>query len=257
MNEVGALWRFILRRKGLSATLNGLLLALPIALVAWRASLSQSTQLEAGDIYGALIGPIILSGMLPFLTLLVMLPLTVEPFERGTATYLLSRPLPRWKVVLGFYLGGISAMAIPLVIGTIGPAAILWPSTPDTLSLTKKVLGLTSVALLGALPYGALTLLLGTAIRKPLLWSLVLVVGWGSVAGSITGPLRATSPHRYLHALLREWCDVPNTWEGLGKTFSVPDLTPPGTILSLTVILGSSAVFLFFAWKGIQRRDII
>ncbi|HBF22327.1 MAG TPA: hypothetical protein DDW23_00805 [Planctomycetes bacterium] len=257
MNEVGALWRFILRRKGLSATLNGLFLALPIALVAWRASLSQDTQLEAGEIYGALIGPIILSGMLPFLTLLVMLPLTVEPFERGTATYLLSRPLPRWKVVLGFYLGGISAMAIPLAIGALAPAAILWPSTPDTLSLTKKVLGLTSVALLGALPYGALTLLLGTAIRKPLLWSLALVVGWGSVAGSITGPLRATSPHRYLHSLLRKWCDVPNTWEGLGKTFSIPDLTPPGTILSLTVILGSSAVFLFFAWKGIQRRDII
>ncbi len=260
MTEVRALWAFLFRRKGLrAAVIPPIAVALLPTLVAWFASGSEELMENLGalGIYGALAGPMILSGILPFLTLMVMLPLSVEPLEKGTAAYLLTRPLPRWKVILGFFLGGTSAMAIPLLAGILGPALVLLPASPEAGPMAARILGLGGVVLLGTLPYASLTLMVATSFRKPLPWALGLVIAWGSVAGSITGPLRATSPHRYLHSLLREWCDVPNTWEGLGKSFSIPDLDPPGVPLSLAVLLGSTALFLFLAWKGMQRRDIL
>ncbi|TAH34495.1 MAG: hypothetical protein EYC70_16295 [Planctomycetota bacterium] len=205
--------------------------------------------------YGEILAPMCLYFVLPFLSMLVMLPILGELYEKGAIAYLLTRPAPRWVPLLGLYSGGLLALLPLAVLCATLPALILSPISGgvELRFWLQRVVFLSLVLWIGAAPYGALCLFLGVWSRKAVLWALALLIGWGSIAGSITGPLRALSPHRYLFGLLRNWLDLSNT---LGQ-FSVPDPDPPGTLLSLLVLAGYVLAFLVLAYQAIRTRDVL
>lgn len=207
--------------------------------------------------FGEFLAPISLYLVLPFVCMLVMLPILGELYEKGAIAYLLVRPVPRWVPLLGLYTGGMLAVLPLMVLTALAPALLLQPvagARAIELRFWLQRTGFLALILwLGAMPYGALCLFLGVWSRKAVLWALGLLIGWGAVAGSITGPLRNFSPHRYLFAMLRDWLDLSNTWGGL----SVPDPDPPGVWLSLLVLAAYVLLFLSLARRAIRGRDVL
>ncbi len=206
-------------------------------------------------LYTQYLGPLALYAVLPFVSMLLLLPVLGELYDRGAMGYFVTRPVPRWVPLLGLYGGAVAAALPVMLLGAAAPALLLQPAAGgvEARFWVQRTLALGLLLWLGTLPYGALCLFLGVWSRKAVLWALALLVGWGSVAGSITGPLRALSPHRYLAALLRSWLDLQNTWSG----FYVPDPDPPGTGTALLFLGGYTLLFLVLAWAAVRRRDIL
>ena len=206
-------------------------------------------------LYGEFLAPMCLYFVVPFVAMLTMLPILSELYERGAVGYLVTRPAPRWSTLLGLYQGGCLAMLPILVVGAVVPALILSPISQgiEARFWLQRVAGLSGVLVLGGAAYGAICLFLGVWSKKALIWAFGLLLGWGAVAGSITGPLRVTSLHRYLFALLRDWIDIQNAWTG----FYVPDPDPPTVASSLVMLVLATALFLALGNWAIRRRDIL
>lgn len=206
--------------------------------------------------YGEFLAPTCLYFVLPFVCMLVMLPILGELYEKGAVAYLLVRPAPRWVPLLGLYSGGLLAVLPLVLLGAIAPALCLLPVAQgvELRFWLQRVGALAAILWIGAAPYGALCLFLGVWSRKAVLWAMALLIGWGTIVGSLTGPLRTLSPHRYLFGLLRNWLDLSNT---LNNSALVPDLDPPGTLLSLLVLAAYTAGFLALAYLAIRKRDVL
>lgn len=205
--------------------------------------------------YGEVLAPMCLYFVLPLVSMLVTLPVLGELYEKGAIGYWFTRPVRRGAVLLGCY-GGTLLAALPfLALAAALPALLLWPHEPGTGPGSWALSALAQLLVLccGAVCYGAACLFAGVWSRKAVLWALGLLLGWGTLAGSLPGALRAWSPHRYLFALLRSWSGVENTWQ----RFSVPDPDPPGDVLSLAVLGAYTALFLLLAWGSIRRRDVL
>ena len=93
----------------------------------------------------------------------------------------------------------------------------------------------------------------GVWSRRAIIWSVVVLIGWGVVFGGLPGAMRNTSPHRYLLGLAKDWCDVGNTWTGM----FVPDPSPPGVMTSILVLTGASIGFFLLAARAATRRDVL
>lgn len=206
-------------------------------------------------LYTQYLAPLALYAVLPFVSMLLLLPVLGELYEKGAMAYFVTRPVPRWVPLLGLYTGALAAALPVMVAAAVVPALVLQPVAGgvEARFWVQRTAALAVLLWLGTVPYGALCLFLGVWSRKAVLWALALLVGWGSVAGSITGPLRTFSPHRYLAALLRAWLDLRNTWSG----FYVPDPAPPSPEGSVLFLAGFTLIFLGLAWLAVRRRDIL
>lgn len=261
LGSVGSLGHFAFRRRmmGWKIVFNLVVALIPslVAFIAIRAIRGGDGDLTTPYVlYGRFLAPISLYFVLPFLCMMTMLPVVSELYEKGSVGYLLTRPAPRWTVVLGLYLGGLMAM-LPIMLLTAGiPGMILMPYSQgiEARFWLQRIFGLAGILWLGAASYGALCLFFAVWSRKALLWSLGMLIGWGAVAGSITGPLRTVSLHRYLLGLMRNWLDVENTWS---QGFFVPDSDPPTSTLSLIVLSVATVMFIAMAVAAIRKRDVL
>ncbi len=256
MSAVLPLAGFMLRQRlrGLRSLPTLAVASIPAVIPAL--AIASGAEGEPLQIYGRFLAPMCLYFVLPFVAMFTMLPTLGAMHEKGAVAYLYTRPCPRWGSMVGLWLGGLVAMLPALLLGALAPALVLGSSLPGEggfLDWCAPVTGLAAVLAVGAAAYGAICLFLGVWSRRALLWALFVLMGWGSIAGAVPGTLRATSPHRYLFALMRSWCGFENGWEGLVP----PDPSPPADLLSLAVLAGICALALLLAWRAALRRDIL
>ncbi len=214
------------------------------------------------EFYGEYLAPIFLYLVLPFFCMAAILPMMHALYDKGAMGYLVTRPTPRWKILLGLYQGALLAMIPALVLAVVVPLLLL--AVGDTSGILGgdsasgaawfwRGLGLFGVLFLGSAAYGAVCLFLGAWSKRAAIWATGLLIAWGATIGSVPGVLQPTSPHRYLFGLLREWCGIKEAWTG----FFAPDLDPPGVVLSIVVLIFATALFLWAAWRASRSRDIL
>ncbi|MDG4828577.1 ABC transporter permease [Solwaraspora sp. WMMD1047] len=168
-----------------------LLLPLPLLLVGL-AVLSRASGIDPAEW-----GPPVLVGLglavvLPVIALIVGTGVLGSEIDDGTIVHILTKPLPRWQIVLPklFVAAGITAVtaAVPLYV-----AGVL----ADSVSLG---LALAAASAVGALAYSALFLALSLLTRRPVLLGLVYVLIWEGLLTNLVSGTRVLSIQQYVVA---------------------------------------------------------
>lgn len=198
-----------------------LLLPLPVLLLVL-ATLSRSLGVDPGQW-----GPPVLVGLglavvLPVVALIVGTGVLGAEIDDGTVVHILTKPLPRWQIVLPKLVvaAGVSALtvAVPLYV-----AGVLAHSV-------RLGLALAAASALGALAYSALFLALSLLTRRPVLLGLVYVLIWEGLLGRFVDGTKVLSIQQWVIALTDRMAPTGL----LGTTVSVP----VAAVLTALVVVG-------------------
>ncbi|MFG2048312.1 ABC transporter permease subunit [Micromonospora sp. NPDC048935] len=169
-----------------------LLLPLPLVLLGL-AVLCRSLGVDPGEW-----GPPVLVGLglavvLPVVALIIGTGVLGAEIDDGTVVHILTKPLPRWQIVLPklAVAAGVSAVTVALPLYVAGVLA-------DSVRLG---LALAFAAALGALAYSALFLALSLVTRRPVLLGLVYVLIWEGLLGNFVSGTKVLSIQQYVIAL--------------------------------------------------------
>jgi ABC-2 type transport system permease protein len=169
-----------------------LLLPLPAVLLGL-AVLCRSLGVDPGQW-----GPPVLVGLglavvLPVVALIVGTGVLGAEIDDGTVVHILTKPLPRWQIVLPklAVAAGVSAGTVAVPIYVAGVLA----------NSVRLGLALAAAAALGALAYSALFLALSLLTRRPVLLGLVYVLIWEGLLGNFVSGTKVLSIQQYVIAL--------------------------------------------------------
>ncbi|MGB2571561.1 ABC transporter permease subunit [Micromonospora citrea] len=186
-----------------------MLLPLPAVLVAL-AVLCRSLGVAPADW-----GPPVLVGLglavvLPVVALVVGTGVLGAEIDDGTVVHVLTKPLPRWQIVLPklAVATGVSAATVAVPIFVAGLLA-------DSVRLGGA---LAAASALGALAYSALFLAMSLLTRRPVLLGLVYVLIWEGLLGRFVSGTRVLSIQQWVIAL----ADRSAPTDLLSTTVSVP-----------------------------------
>lgn len=186
-----------------------LLLPLPALLLAL-AILSRSLGVDPGQWGPAVLVGLGLAVVLPVVSLIIGTGVLGAEIDDGTVVHILTKPLPRWQIVLPklAVATGVSAatVAIPLYV-----AGVLAHSV-------RLGLALAAASALGALAYSALFLALSLLTRRPVLLGLVYVLIWEGLLGRFVDGTKVLSVQQWVIALADRMAPT----DLLGTTVSVP-----------------------------------
>lgn len=180
-----------------------LLAVLPAAVgLLWR-GIAGRNDFVPGDVYNTLAATLVFGFILTLLSVIYGTGVVTQEIEGRTIVYLLTRPVPRWRILLAKFAGGLLAItltvclsAILLALAVYGPRAVF---AADAGQLGHDLL----VLPLGALAYGSVFLLLATLFSRPLMPGLLFVFGWESWVPSLPGSFSQLSIMAHLRALAR------------------------------------------------------
>ncbi|OZV82362.1 ABC transporter permease [Micromonospora echinospora] len=190
-----------------------MLVPLPLILVGL-AVLSRALGVDPGQWAPPVLVGLGLAVVLPVVALIVGTGVLGAEIDDGTVVHILTKPLPRWQIVLP-KLGvaaGVTAVscAVPLYV-----AGVLAHSVRFGLALALA-------SAIGALAYSALFVALSLVTRRPVLLGLVYVLIWEGLLGNFVSGTKVLSIQQYVIALA--------------------DRIAPTALLSTTVTVPVSAV---------------
>ncbi|WCN80754.1 ABC transporter permease subunit [Micromonospora sp. LH3U1] len=169
-----------------------LLLPLPLLLLGL-AVLCRSLGVDPGQW-----GPPVLVGLglavvLPVVALIIGTGVLGAEIDDGTVVHILTKPLPRWQIVLPklAVAAGVTAVTVAVPLYVAGVLA-------DSVRLG---LALAVAAALGALAYSALFLALSLVTRRPVLLGLVYVLIWEGLLGNVVSGTKVLSIQQYVITL--------------------------------------------------------
>ncbi|MBM0257278.1 ABC transporter permease subunit [Micromonospora sp. 4G55] len=186
-----------------------ILLPLPLLLLGL-ALLCRSLGVEPGDW-----GPPVLVGLglavvLPVVALIVGTGVLGAEIDDGTVVHILTKPLPRWQIVL-------PKLAVATVVSATTVAMPLFVAgvLADSVRLG---LALAAASALGALAYSALFLALSLLTRRPVLLGLVYVLIWEGLLGNFVRGTKVLSIQQWVIAMADRMAPT----DLLSTTVSVP-----------------------------------
>jgi ABC-2 type transport system permease protein len=236
-----------------------ILTLLPPAIgLAWR--LLGGAEFEPDSVYDSLVVGLVFSFTLTILSVVYGTGVVAQELEQRTIVYLLTRPLPRWRILLAKFLVSLGVVAGVSVLSALLLALAVYGPAVRARSGVRQDL----VALLwGALAYGSVFLLLGAAVARPLTWGLLLVFGWETWVPKLPGAFARMSIMSYVRALAaREVTADPESAGASGGgnlllAFARPPQLeiPAGTALG--VLLGISAFALLLAIVVFSNRQYL
>ncbi|GIG89514.1 ABC transporter permease [Plantactinospora endophytica] len=169
-----------------------LLFPLPVLLVGLavlsRAAGVASTEWGLPVVHGLGLGVV-----LPVTALIVGTAVLGSEIDDGTLLHILTKPLPRWQIVLPKLLvaAGVTALTVALPLYVAG---VLVESV-------RFGLGLAAAGAVGALAYSAFFLALSLLTRRPVLLGLVYVLIWEGLLNNIVSGTRVLSVQHYVVTL--------------------------------------------------------
>lgn len=134
-----------------------------------------------------------LAVMLPVISLIIGTGVLGSEVDDGTIVHVLTKPLPRRDIILAKLLvaAGVSALASAVPLFLTGLLA-----ADATFGMALAV-----AAVIGAVAYSALFLLLSLLTRRPVLLGLVYILVWEGLLGRFVSGTRVLSIEQYVIAI--------------------------------------------------------
>lgn len=181
-----------------------------------------------------------------------------QEVEQRTIVYLLTRPVPRWQLLLVRYAASVVAVAavgiLAALLASVGAYGANFAANP---LLAKDILALG----VGAVAYGALFLLVSLLFNRSLMICSLFAFGWESSAPSLPGDLFRLSIYSYLQAIARHPTSGGNgLMERLGGSAAINAISQVQafTILgSMTLALLALSAWWFTHFEYIPRDDVV
>jgi ABC-2 type transport system permease protein len=172
------------------------LVALPAGMaVLWR-TLDKSYRPEIT--YTTLAAMLVFGFTLVILSLIFGTGTVSQDLEERTIVYLLTRPVPRWRVLAARFAASLVAIVVTCWVSLLALAMVAYGPLKMGGSRVGSDLLLIPV---GALAYGGLFLFLATFTRRSLIFGLLYAFGWESWVPNLPGAMQRLSLMSYLRAL--------------------------------------------------------
>ncbi|MFV2022201.1 ABC transporter permease subunit [Micromonospora sp. LOL_023] len=166
-----------------------LLLPLP-ALVILLAVLCRSLGVAPSNWAPPVLIALGLAVVLPVVALIVGTGVLGSEIDDGTIVHVLSKPLPRWQIVLPKLVVAVGVTALTVAV-PLYVAGVLAESV-------RLGLALAAASALGALAYSTFFVALSLVTRRPVLLGLVYVLVWEGLLGNFVSGTRVLSIQQYV-----------------------------------------------------------
>ena len=154
------------------------------------------------SIFGLMIWVFYLRFTVPVLGVFYGTSLIADEVEDKTITYLFSRPIPRGAVLIGKYLAYL-ACTVSVVLPSV---VVVWLLVvPMGGSLGANFLDLVkdlAILAVGLAAYGAVFACVGSALKRPVLIGLFLILGWEPAVLAFPGYLKRFTVGYYVQGLV-------------------------------------------------------
>jgi ABC-type transport system involved in multi-copper enzyme maturation permease subunit len=173
-----------------------------------------------------------------------------DEVEAKTLTYLTTRPLSKTAIILGKYAAYTLLIILMTAVGLLLCFLILNVEHLLDLSLYRILLRDTMVLILGLICYTSLFTLVGTFLKRSILFGLIFSFGWENVIQYFPGSTQRFAIVHYLKSLIPS----PSGGRFSFLLFRLESTSPSTAVLMLFVITG---VFLLVAVLIFSQKEYI
>lgn len=199
-----------------------------------------------------------ITALAPLFSLFYGSTLIGEDIESNTFPYIFTRPIPRSAWVLGKFAGfwvGVSAIlgASMLLSFFISTRLAEFPITFENILFFGKFFGAMTLAIAA---YGGLSLFLGAAMKRPVIWGIGLIFFWQRIALMIPGYLDYFTIDKYVSAVMPEVEGLQSVIEMAAQAMGATELLGNvGPLTSIFALLGIAAAFVALAAVITRSRE--
>lgn len=168
-----------------------LLFPLPVILIgmAWLGALVGESAALAGPV---LVG-IGVAVVLPLIALIVGTGVLGSEIDDGTIVHILTKPVPRWKIILSKLVVAFGVSAVAVAIPMLAAGVILGGA--------RLGLAFAAASVAGALAYSAFFVALSLVTRRPVLLGLLYIMVWEGLLGNFVPGTSVLSIQQYVVSL--------------------------------------------------------
>jgi len=240
--------RDVVRPRRLTTAIVLALLPSAIGLL-WR-TLANKNDFVPGDAYNALAASLIFGFILTILSVIYGTGVVSQEIEQRTIVYLLTRPVPRWRILLAKFVGSTLAITLTVWISAVLLAvAVYGPGRAFSGPLARDL----RILPIGALAYGSVFLLLATLLPRPLTFGLLFAFGWEALVPSLPGSFGRLSIMSHLRALAPHIASEKSSFLDLFDT----DIRPwqAWLVLGLVISIALLAALVAFSTREYAPRE--
>ncbi len=174
-----------------------------------------------------------------------------QEIEGRTIVYLLTRPVPRWLLLLTRFAASV------LVVFLLAAAALIFTSAGAYRGGGNPyLLRDLGVVFLGAIAYGSLFLFLSLAVNRALIWCVLFAFGWETAVPTMPGDIYRASILSHLQAAMQH----PKAVGGgiLNLLGGAPAMSPRSAVMTLVIVsalLLALSAWWFTKFEFVPRED--
>ena len=225
--------RELLRTKNLIG-LGLLVLLCPVLAGLWRVNAVAAGKFVAEDVYNVLMTGLVFGFALLILAVVFGTATISQEVEGKTIVYLLTRPIPRWRLLLMKFLAVNTVVIGALWLSTLLIALVTFGPGGLSGSPLLRDLGILPIV---ALAYGGLFLLLGVMMNRAMLVGLLFAFGWESWVPNLPGSFHRLSLMTYARVLAPHTKDDPAAQMMAAMTGNAPDVIPNGAAWTILLVV--------------------
>lgn len=235
-----------------------LLTFLPPALGLGSRLLTPQEAFVPNDVYDGLVVSLVFSFALVILAVVNGTGVVSQEVEGRTIVYLLTRPFPRWRILLSKFVVALFLTGIITTLSTLLLALAVYGMNWREAGVISDIRALW----MGSLAYTALFLLLGTALPRPLTYGLLFVFGWETWVPKLPGQFARISVMTYLRAISQRKIsgDPSQTSSNILLSFARPPVIDISVgqawlILALISVVCLAAALVVFSVREYSPRE--
>lgn len=227
------------------------LIVLP-ALLAILGRVSQKEHYDPQQTYNSLSGLLIFGFVLVILSVIFGAGIVAQEVEQKTIVYLLTRPIPRWRLLLVQFFAVVLVITATVWLAVIALAVAAYgPAGMGQSNLARDLL----VLPVGALAYGGLFVLLSTALARPQIVALLFAFGWDSWVPQLPGKFKMLTLLAYLRALTPHLTQPDTGSLAPSATGDAISATTAWCVLGAVTALTLGAALVLFSVREYVPRD--